>query len=54
MRCFELGVRNGVVMRAIRDVLAFSPPLIISKSEIDELVDLALRSIDQASGELLG
>jgi putrescine---pyruvate transaminase len=38
---------NGLVTRAVRDCLVFSPPLVISKREVDELV-LTLRScLDQ-------
>ena len=34
VHCFE----NGQLVRATGDVLAFSPPLIVSEAEIDELV----------------
>jgi putrescine aminotransferase len=41
--CFE----NELIMRAVRDTMVFSPPLIISEPEIDMLVDRAARAIDQ-------
>jgi putrescine aminotransferase len=41
--CFE----NEIIMRAVRDTMVFSPPLIISEPEIDMLVDRAVRAIDQ-------
>ena len=41
-KCFE----NGVVMRAVGDAIVLSPPLIISRDEIDELVTLARKALD--------
>ena len=41
--CFD----NGLIMRAVGDTLVLSPPLIISRSEIDEFVDIAKQSLDQ-------
>jgi len=40
--CFD----NGLIMRSVGDVMVISPPLNISTSQIDELVDLAFRSLD--------
>ncbi len=40
--CFD----NGLIMRSVGDVMVISPPLIISTSEIDELVELAFKSLD--------
>ncbi|MWD29368.1 aminotransferase class III-fold pyridoxal phosphate-dependent enzyme [Aquicoccus sp. SCR17] len=42
--------RNGVIVRALRDAVAFCPPLIISKAEIDVLFDAmenALKYLEQ-------
>ncbi len=41
--CFE----NNLVMRAVRDTLVFSPPLIISENEIELLVGRVTRAIEQ-------
>ena len=41
---------NGLATRAVRDCLVFSPPLVISRAEVDELVAILRRSIDQALG----
>ncbi|MET3660317.1 aspartate aminotransferase family protein [Aquamicrobium ahrensii] len=41
--CFE----NGLTTRAVRDCLVFSPPLVISRAEVDELVSILRRSLDQ-------
>ncbi len=43
-RCLE----NGLIVRAIGDNLAFCPPLIITDAEIDELFDIAEKSLDEA------
>jgi putrescine aminotransferase len=40
--CFD----NGLVMRAVTDKMIIAPPLVISESEIDELVEKAWRCLD--------
>jgi putrescine---pyruvate transaminase len=40
--CFE----NGLVMRAVRDTMIVSPPLVISRAELDELAEKAWRCLD--------
>ena len=42
-RCFA----NGLVMRHVGDKMIISPPLVISREEIDTLVDLAWMSLDE-------
>ena len=44
--CRDLCVENGLVMRAVRDTMIISPPLIITRAQIDELVDKAKRCLD--------
>ena len=46
-RCRDLSVGNGLIMRAVRDTMIIAPPLIISKSEVDELVEKAAKTLDQ-------
>lgn len=41
-------IENGLMVRGIRDTIVMSPPLIISRAEIDQLVDIIRRSLDQA------
>ena len=48
--CFE----SGLVMRAIRDGMVLSPPLIISEAEIDEIVDKAARAFDLTLRDIEG
>ncbi|WDI30103.1 aminotransferase [Hyphococcus flavus] len=51
IRCVEKGFENGIIMRAIREVLEFSPPLIITTQEIDLLFDRARYCIDEVAKE---
>lgn len=43
----DKAVENGVMLRAIKDSVAASPPLVITRSEVDELVDGAWKALDQ-------
>ena len=40
--CFE----NGLIMRAVRDTMIISPPLVISREQIDELAEKAWSCLD--------
>ncbi len=51
-RARDLCVQNGLVMRAVWDTLITAPPLVISRSEIDELVLKARQTLDQLQVEL--
>ncbi len=44
--CRDHCVKNGLIMRAVGDTMIISPPLVITKEQIDELVDKARRSLD--------
>ncbi|MEM6907031.1 MAG: aminotransferase class III-fold pyridoxal phosphate-dependent enzyme, partial [Pseudomonadota bacterium] len=44
--------RHGLVMRAVRDTLLISPPLIISEAECDTLVERARATLDDLADEL--
>ena len=46
--CFE----NGLVMRAIRDTMVLSPPLIISEAEVEKMLAKARLCIDLTAGDL--
>lgn len=46
--CRDFANKNGLVMRAVRDGLIISPPLIISLTQVDELIDKVGRVLDQA------
>lgn len=40
-------IANGLMVRGIRDSIVFCPPLIISHAEIDEMVSIIAKSLDQ-------
>jgi putrescine aminotransferase len=44
----DLCIRNGLMVRGIRDTIVMCPPFIITHAEIDELVAILARSLDQA------
>ena len=48
--CFEA----GLVMRAVGDTMIVSPPLVISRAQIDELVDKAGKALDATATFLEG
>ena len=50
--CRDHCFNNGLVMRAVRDSMVCSPPLIITDEEIDELVHKARKSLDDTWAEV--
>ncbi|MFK5977723.1 MAG: aspartate aminotransferase family protein [Rhizobiaceae bacterium] len=50
--CRDHSFNNGLVMRAVRDTMIVSPPLIITDEEIDEMVEKAWKSLDQTYAEI--
>ncbi len=50
--CRNHAFANGLVMRAVQDSMVLSPPLVITREEVDELVARARRSLDQTAAEL--
>jgi putrescine aminotransferase len=48
----DICIRNGLMVRAIRDSIVMCPPLIITHAEIDRLVDILDRSMTEAASEL--
>ena len=65
LRAFDPGLRvaarvtaesraNGVITRALpaSDTIAFSPPFVVSESEIDEMVEVTRRALDTVAAEL--
>lgn len=47
MQCRQISLGHGLVMRAVGDTLIIAPPLVISRAEIDELIDKARRTLDE-------
>ena len=51
--CREFARRNGLVIRAIvNDRMIIAPPLTISREELDQVVDITRKSLDQTHAEL--
>jgi putrescine aminotransferase len=50
--CRDHAIAAGVVVRAVRDVLVMAQPLVITKAEIDELLDALARALDLTAAEL--
>jgi len=44
----DLCIENGLMIRAVRDTLVMSPPLVISREEIDQMLGIIRRSLDEA------
>jgi putrescine aminotransferase len=52
--CRDYALANGLVMRAVGDSMIMCPPLIISKLEIDELIEITKKSLDQTLTQVEG
>ena len=50
--CRDISVGNGLVMRAVRDSMIISPPLVLTHEEADELVARAARTLDDTYAAL--
>ena len=47
IRCRDFAAENGLIMRAVEDSMVLSPPLIITKPQIDDLIAIAAKSLDE-------
>ena len=52
MRCRNYCFNNGLISRAVRDTMVLAPPLVISESEVDEIVSLLAFAIDSTARDL--
>jgi 4-aminobutyrate--pyruvate transaminase len=52
LRCARKAEANGLLIRAIGDIIAFCPPLIISEGEIVELTNRFAAALDETAAEL--
>ncbi|MDG1496715.1 MAG: aspartate aminotransferase family protein, partial [Amylibacter sp.] len=43
---------NGLIMRHVGDRMIISPPITISRSEIDTLINLASKSLDETLADI--
>ena len=44
--CRDISFRRGLVMRSVGDTMIIAPPLVITREQIDELVALARKALD--------
>ena len=47
-----ISLANGLVMRAVRDTIVISPPLVIGREECGLLVERARKTLDDLADEL--
>ena len=50
-RTRDIALGNGLILRATNDAMLLSPPLVISRAQVDELFEKAWKSLDQAAAE---
>ncbi len=50
--CRDKALKNGLILRATYDAMLLSPPLVITRAQIDELAEKAWKSLDQTAREL--
>nr|WP_282452830.1 aspartate aminotransferase family protein [Lysobacter sp. CAU 1642] len=50
--CRDIALSNGLILRATWDAMLLSPPLVISRGEIDELIEKTWRTLDQTAAAL--
>jgi adenosylmethionine-8-amino-7-oxononanoate aminotransferase len=50
-RIMDLALEQGLILRQVEDIIEFCPPLIITKPEVDEMIQITDRAIGQAEKE---
>ena len=50
--CRNIALKNGLILRATYDSMLLSPPLVISRSEIDELFEKTWKSLNETADAL--
>jgi putrescine aminotransferase len=50
--CRDIALKNGLILRATNDAMLLSPPLIITREQIDELFEKAWKSLNQTAEAL--
>jgi len=50
--CRDHCFANGLVMRAVRDTMIIAPPLVIEKSQVDELIEKARLCLDLTAADI--
>jgi len=50
--CRDMALRNGLILRATNDSMLLSPPLVISRTQIDELFDKTWAALNQTAAAM--
>ena len=50
--CRDHCFKNGLIMRAVRDTMILAPPLVMTKEDVDELVEKARRCLDLTARDI--
>jgi putrescine aminotransferase len=50
--CRDKALANGLILRATYDAMLLSPPLIISKAQVDELFEKAWKALNETADDL--
>ncbi|MFH1601206.1 MAG: aspartate aminotransferase family protein [Pseudomonadota bacterium] len=50
--CRDFALQSGLILRATNDAMLLSPPLVISRSQVDELAGKAWKALDMTAREL--
>ena len=48
----DMAIENGLVMRSVGSKLIISPPLVMTKAEVDELIEKAAATLDAVAANL--
>ena len=50
--CRDFALRRGLILRATYDAMLLSPPLVITRGQVDELFDKAWKPLDETAAAL--
>jgi len=45
LKVYEYGLKNGVLLRPLGNVIYFMPPYVINYDEIDKMIDVSFKAI---------
>jgi len=48
----DICIANGLILRAVGDRMICSPPLVLTKSDADKLIEITIKTLDMAYNEL--
>ena len=51
-RCRDHALKHGLILRATWDAMLLSPPLIISREQVDELFDKTWKALEDTAADL--